>query len=64
MDGTEDDALYKDFLGEDVADTQDVADNDRYADYYNNYSAIYEILDQDWANFFAADENDSNFEGF
>jgi len=29
--GTEDDALYEDFLGEGVAEIEDVADNEGYA---------------------------------
>jgi len=33
MDGTEDDALYEDFLGEDVVESQDLGDNDDYVDY-------------------------------
>jgi len=45
MDGTKDDALYKDVLGEGVAETEDVVDNDAYADYYNHSSATHEILD-------------------
>jgi len=53
MDGTKNYAMYEDFLGEGVAETEDVADNDGYGDYYD-----------DWASFFADDENDSNFEGF
>jgi len=35
MDGTEDDTLYEDFFGEDVAETEDVADNDGNDDYYD-----------------------------
>ena len=45
MDGTEDDALYEDFLGEGVAETEDVADNDGYADYYDDFPATHEILE-------------------
>ncbi|KAK2169964.1 hypothetical protein LSH36_5g02008 [Paralvinella palmiformis] len=45
MDGTEDDALYEDFLGEGVAETEDVADNDGYADYYEDFPATHEILE-------------------
>ena len=30
------DALCEDFLGEGVAETEDVADSDGYADYYDN----------------------------
>jgi len=41
MDGLKDDALYEDFLGE----TEDVADNDGYADYYDDSPATHEILD-------------------
>jgi len=32
MDGMEDDALYEDFLAKGVAETEDVVDNDGYAD--------------------------------
>jgi len=32
MDWTKDDALYEEFLCEGVAETEDVADNDGYAD--------------------------------
>jgi len=35
MDGPKYYALYEDFLGEGVAETEDVADNDGYADYYD-----------------------------
>ena len=64
MDGTKDDALYKDFLGKGVAKTEDVADNDGYTDYYDDSPATYEIPDYGWASFFMDDENDSDFEGF
>jgi len=30
MDGTKDDALYEDFLGDGVAENEDVADNDYF----------------------------------
>jgi len=53
-----------DFLGGDVAETKDVADNDGYADYYDNSPATCEIPDYGWASFFLDDENDSDFEGF
>ena len=45
MDGTKDDALYENILGEGVAETEDVADNDGYADYYYDFPAMHEILD-------------------
>jgi len=49
MDGTpiEDDALYEDFLREDVAEseTEAVADNDSYTNYYDDSPATHEILD-------------------
>ena len=62
MEGTEDDALQEEFLGEGVAETEDVVGNDSYADYYS--PATLDILDYDWASFFMDDENDSNFEEF
>ena len=52
------------FLVKEFAETEDVADNDGYADYYNNSPATHEILDYDWASFFVDDENGSDFEGF
>ena len=61
---TKDDALYEDIFGEDVAETEDVADNDGYADYYDDSPATREIPDCSWASFFVDDENDSDFEGF
>ena len=51
MDGTEDDALYEDFLGECVAETENVMDNDGYADYYDDSLATCEIPDYDLASF-------------
>ena len=33
IDGTKDDALYEDFLGKGVAETENVVDNDGYTDY-------------------------------
>ena len=51
MDGTKDDALCEDFLGEGVAETEDVLDNDGYADYYDNSPATHEIRDYGWARF-------------
>ena len=47
MDGTKDDALCEDFLGKGVAETEDVVDNDRYADQYDDSPATNEILDYD-----------------
>ena len=44
MDRTEDESLYEDFLGEGVAETEDVAYNNNYADYYDNSPATNEIL--------------------
>ena len=53
MDGTKDDALHVFFFnGEGVAETEDVADNDSYLDYYGNSPATHEIPDYDWASFF------------
>ena len=46
MDRTED-ALCEDFLGEGVHETDDVADNNGYTDYYEDTSAKHEILDYD-----------------
>jgi len=43
MDGTKDNALYEDFLGEDVAETEDIAINTDYVDYYDNSLAT--VLD-------------------
>jgi len=43
MDGTEDDTLYEDFLGIGVAETEDVADNDCCADYYDDSHSTHEI---------------------
>ena len=63
MDGTKDNALYEDFPGEVVTETEDMVDNDGYADYYDNSSDTHEIPDYGWASFFADDENDSDFEG-
>ena len=63
-DGTKHDALYEDFLGESVAETEDVVDNDGYADYYKNTPVTHEIPDYGWACFFVDDENYSHFEGF
>ena len=57
MDGTEDDALYEDFLGECVAETEDVVDSDGYGDYYNDSVAACEFPDYDWVSFFADDDN-------
>ena len=64
MDGTKDDVLYEDFLDEGVAETEDVADNDCCADYYDDSPATHDIPDYSWASFFADEENDSDFEGF
>jgi len=64
LSGIKDDALYEDFLGECVAETEDVVDNDRYSDYYDDSPTTHEILDYGWASFFTADENDSNLDGF
>ena len=66
MDRTKDDALYEDFLGKSVAEseTEDVADNDSYADYYDCSPTTHEIQDYDWASFIVADENYSDFEDF
>ena len=44
MNGTKVGVLYEDFLGEGVAETEDVADNNGYADYYDNSPATHEIL--------------------
>jgi len=60
-DGTKDD---EDFLGEGVAETEDVTDNDGYAIYYDDSPATHEIPDYDWASFFWADDDDSNFVEF
>ena len=57
---TKDDVLYEDFLGEGVAETDDVADNNDYTDYIDYSPAIHEIP----VSFFADYENYSNFEGF
>jgi len=51
MDGTKDDALYEDFLGDGVAKTEDMVDNDGYTDYYDDSPATYEISDYNWASF-------------
>jgi len=56
--------LYEDFLGEGVAETEDVMNNDDYTDYYYDFPATHEISDYNWANFFTDDENYSDFEGF
>ena len=42
---TENDVLCEDFLGEGVPETGDVADNNSYADYYDNSPANFGILD-------------------
>ena len=55
MDGTKDDALYEDFLGEGVAETEDLAVNNGYADYYDDSLATHEILNYGWM------MNDSHF---
>jgi len=55
MDGTKDDALYEDFLGEGVAETEDLAVNNGYADYYDDSLATHEILNYGWMT------NDSHF---
>jgi len=44
MDGTKDNVLYEDFLGEGVAETEDVVYNDGYPDYYNDSTATHKIL--------------------
>jgi len=62
--GTNVDALYEYFLGEGVAETEEVADNDSYGDYYDNSPATHDIPDYDWVSFFTGDQNDSDFEGF
>ncbi|KAK2142335.1 hypothetical protein LSH36_969g00011 [Paralvinella palmiformis] len=41
---TKDDVLYEDFLGEGVAETDDVADNNDYTDYIDYSPATHEIL--------------------
>jgi len=64
LDGTKDDTLYEEFLGKGIAETEDVADNDGYADYYNDSTATCVIPDYDWASFFTDDKNYSDFEGF
>jgi len=64
MDGTKDDPLYENFLGKGHAETEDVADNNGYADYYDDSHAKHEISDYSWAGFFVEDKNDSYFEGF
>jgi len=38
-----------------------VADNDGYADYYDDSPATHDILYYDWASFFGDDENNSDF---
>ena len=58
MDGTKYDVLYEDFLGNSVADIEDVVDNDGYADHYDHSYGTHEILDYDRASFFADEEND------
>ena len=57
MDRTEYDALYEDILGECVAETEDLADNEGYADYYNKSLATCEIPDYNWGSFFVDDDN-------
>jgi len=64
MDETKDDALYTDFLGESVAGTEDVDDNNSYTNYYDDSPTTNEITDYDWTSFFVDDENDSDFEEF
>jgi len=64
MDGTEDDALYEDFLGEGFAETEEVADSDGYTDYYDDFLATREIPDYGWASFFMDDKNYSNLRDF
>jgi len=56
-DGTKDDALYEDFLSEGAAETESVADNDGYTDYYydDDSPAMHDISDYDWASFFVDD---------
>jgi len=39
-------------LSEGFAETEDVADNDGYTDYYDDSPATHEILDYGWAVFF------------
>jgi len=56
MDGTKDSAMYEDFLGEGIAETEDVVDNNSYADYFDDSSAKHEILDYNWAGFFGWQE--------
>jgi len=55
MDGTKDDNWYEDFLGKGVAETEDVVDNDGYADYYDDSPATREILDYGWLALFVDD---------
>ena len=57
----EGDALYEDFHGECVAETEDVVDSGGYSDYYDDSVATCEIPDYDWVSFFVDDDNDSRF---
>jgi len=52
MDGIEDGALYEDFLGECVAKTKGMENNNGYDDYYDNSLGTCEILDYYWVSFF------------
>ena len=54
------DALYEDFLGEGVAETEVVMDNDSYTDYYDDSPTTHEIPDYG----FMDDKNDTDFERF
>ena len=64
VDGTKDHVLFEDFFVHGVAETEDVADNDGHADYYDYSPTTHEIPDYGCARYFADDENDSDFEGF
>jgi len=64
MDRTKHDAPYEDFLGKDVAETEDVVDNDGYPDYHDDSSATHKIPDYYWASLFVDNKNYSDFEGF
>ena len=41
MDGNKDDVLHEDFLGEGVDETENVANNDGYANYYDDSPATH-----------------------
>ena len=43
--------MYENFLVEGVAETEDVAGNEGYINYYDDSPTTVEILDYNWASF-------------